>query len=289
MYKKIKNNLKNFILSKRSYRFFIKNWEGIKDISAARNLVCATRHSKIITPEVINHIDAKCVLIVAPHPDDELIGTGGAVIKCLESGAEVNVLYLTRGSKKLSERVCAEVKEAAEYLGYKQHFLDFYANDIKPTAELLESFSKYIDNLNPDILFIPYILDDHDDHCMASHLLYLSYKDQLKWRGTVWAYQVYTTLPANIYLNITDVIDKKKKSIAFLASQLEKRDWIHYAVGLNAFNSRFSNNINQKYLESYFVIALSDYIFHCKFYFGDDSVDKICNQSNNFDKHQVEA
>ena len=37
------------------------------------------------------------ILIVAPHPDDETLGTGGIIQSALKAGAEVKVIYLTHG------------------------------------------------------------------------------------------------------------------------------------------------------------------------------------------------
>lgn len=37
------------------------------------------------------------VLIIAPHPDDEVFGTCGFVLDCLSRGSMVNVLFMTRG------------------------------------------------------------------------------------------------------------------------------------------------------------------------------------------------
>ena len=37
------------------------------------------------------------VLIVAPHPDDETLGTGGVIQRALKSGAQVRIVWLTNG------------------------------------------------------------------------------------------------------------------------------------------------------------------------------------------------
>ncbi|OIO39072.1 MAG: hypothetical protein COT00_03685 [Candidatus Omnitrophica bacterium CG07_land_8_20_14_0_80_50_8] len=37
------------------------------------------------------------VLVVSPHPDDEMLGTGGVMLSALEAGADVKVIYLTHG------------------------------------------------------------------------------------------------------------------------------------------------------------------------------------------------
>ncbi|MCF8383431.1 MAG: PIG-L family deacetylase [Chlorobium sp.] len=51
------------------------------------------------------------VLIIAPHPDDEILGTGGSLIRFLDNNTRVCVAYLTDGEKSLKELDPAEVAE----------------------------------------------------------------------------------------------------------------------------------------------------------------------------------
>lgn len=48
-------------------------------------------------PAKIHFTAGDRVLVVAPHPDDEALGTGGVIQSALKAGAEVKVLYLTHG------------------------------------------------------------------------------------------------------------------------------------------------------------------------------------------------
>ena len=42
-------------------------------------------------------IKAERVLIIAPHPDDEVIGCGGVILNYLEQGSDVTVVIVTNG------------------------------------------------------------------------------------------------------------------------------------------------------------------------------------------------
>ena len=275
--KKIKSLVKNFLLTHRSYKFFIKDWSGSPDIFSAQNIINLMRHAKVIKPEVIEKINYQSILIIAPHPDDEIIGAGGAIINCLESSGTVHVYYLTKGSLK-----DVEAGNCAKLLGYTQYFMDNYSNNISLNVDTIDEFSNYINTLNPDIIYMPFLLDDHDDHRLASHLFYYSYKlGKLNWSGEIWAYQVYSVVPANFYLDITEIIHKKCDLIFCFKSQLKHRDWANYIKGLHAFNSRFSTNIDQKYLESYFVTQSKDYFELCALYFDSRSG---CYQNESYNK-----
>lgn len=112
------------------------------------------------------------ILIIAPHPDDEILGCGGIVRKYAKDGKEVYVLVITRGTPKqyAEERILNVRKEALEahkLLGVKETvFLDFHAPelDITSLAEISGSISAVIRKFEVDTLFIPHRGDIHSDH-----------------------------------------------------------------------------------------------------------------------------
>ena len=42
------------------------------------------------------------VLVIASHPDDEVLGTGGSILKMIDEGAEVYVCIATEAVKSLN-------------------------------------------------------------------------------------------------------------------------------------------------------------------------------------------
>ena len=53
-------------------------------------------------------------------------------------------------------------------------------------------------------------------------------------------------------------------------SAMKSRDWAHYALGMNAYHSRFLPSTTEaRYAEPFFVVPLEDYIDVCAKYFGD--------------------
>ena len=111
-------------------------------------------------------------LIIAPHPDDEVLGAGGVIKKFSKEGHEVYVLVITRGSPKYYsdekiQNVRKEALAAHEILGVKQTaFLDFHAPelDITSNAEISKAISEYISKWKITDLFIPHRGDIHNDH-----------------------------------------------------------------------------------------------------------------------------
>ena len=84
------------------------------------------------------------VLVIAPHPDDEVLGVGGTILRHLDTGDAVHVVICTRGEESRfgTEQVARVQKEAREVHAFLDltgsHFLDLPAAmlDTVPGADL---------------------------------------------------------------------------------------------------------------------------------------------------------
>lgn len=119
----------------------------------------------------------KNILIIAPHPDDEVLGCGGIIKKYADKKDLVYVLVITRGNPKLySEEkiinVRNEAKSAHKILRVKDtFFFDFHAPDLDITsrAEISRAISKLLIELKIDELYLPHRGDIHHDHGIVFH------------------------------------------------------------------------------------------------------------------------
>jgi LmbE family N-acetylglucosaminyl deacetylase len=113
----------------------------------------------------------KRVLVIAPHPDDESLGLGGAIAKFVEQGHEVHLLIVSGHLPPLYKRedydvTVAEAYNAFDILGVTNStFLEIPATQIGevPVHELNKKFTDIVDMLEPQIVFCPYP-DRHVDH-----------------------------------------------------------------------------------------------------------------------------
>ena len=113
----------------------------------------------------------KRVLVVAPHPDDETLGVGGAIAKYSAQGDEVFVLMVSGHlppiySRKAYEETVSEAYSAFSVLGVKKsEFLEIPATMIgdQPLHEVNGRISKVVNDFNPHIVLCPYP-DRHIDH-----------------------------------------------------------------------------------------------------------------------------
>ena len=263
--KRIFNRIEKIIKSKITYKFFIKDWMELKDIKVLSNVLSTARFTRTLTPLVLDFINSDRILVLAPHPDDEILGAGGSLLKSIEKGKKVKVIYITDGTTKRNEN-----EKVSKTAGYDIEYLNLVNNNIQINKSTLEKLIKLIENWKPNCILIPFLADDHDDHRRVNELFMEAYINRTNKNKEfeIWAYQVYTNLPPNIMIDITDKINEKVQLLSFWETQ-KSRDWGHYIKGLNSFNSRFTpTNGLPLYFESFFVTPLDEYLNLCKIYFN---------------------
>lgn len=179
-------------------------------------------------------------LVVAPHPDDEVLGAGGTMAKLSESGQEVFVVVVTKGkppaySAESVARVRAEAKSAHDLLGVKETFwLD------QPAAELPEvrnvvlngAIGEVVQRIAPQTILVPFPGDIHVDHQLVfQSVLVASRPHQAAYPKTILAYETlsetnwnapYITAPfvPNVYLDISNHLERKIAAMRKFSSQL---------------------------------------------------------------------
>lgn len=115
------------------------------------------------------------ILVIAPHPDDEVLGVGGTISKKVNQGHHVYVAILTNACKsdpvkftqEKLENVRNEAKSACFSLGVKDvYFEDFPAPalDQFPGYKMAEAVAKIIKETQAHTLYIPFRGDIHNDH-----------------------------------------------------------------------------------------------------------------------------
>jgi len=112
------------------------------------------------------------VLVIAPHPDDEVLGAGGTMHRLAAEGHAVTVAIVTRGWAPLFPeaqvaQVRAEAQAANALLGVRQvRFMDLPVTRLHmlPEHELNEAFDRLICDERPELVFLPFPGDRHEDH-----------------------------------------------------------------------------------------------------------------------------
>lgn len=115
-------------------------------------------------------------LVVAPHPDDEVLGVGGTLLRRKAEGAKVAWLIVTAISvesgwseEKVKQRA-DEVKRVTELFGFDEVFtlnLPTTQLDRVPMCDLVAGISNVFRSFEPEEVFVPHPSDVHTDHRMV--------------------------------------------------------------------------------------------------------------------------
>ena len=179
------------------------------------------------------------VLVIAPHPDDEVLGVGGTMARLADAGVEVRVLVATRGrppqfSEEQIARVRREAVAAHQLLGAKDTiFLDHPAANLDQTAhaELNRSIGAVVRDLRPATMFLPFVGDIHLDH----QLVFQSSLVAARPHGPVYPKRLlcYETLSEtnwnaphvtpgftpNLFVDIEKTLERKLEAMSAFSSQ----------------------------------------------------------------------
>lgn len=182
----------------------------------------------------------KKVLVVAPHPDDEVLGCGGIIKKYSDQGQQVYVLVISRGTPKYYPEhkivnVRKEARQAHDILGVKQTvFLDFHAPELDVTgnAEISRAISKHVLDWEITDLFIPHRGDIHHDHRSVFEASLVAARPTGKYTiKNVYAYETLSEtewaapfsddafIPSH-FENISDAFEYKLKAMQCFKSQV---------------------------------------------------------------------
>jgi O-antigen biosynthesis protein len=185
-------------------------------------------------------------LVLAPHPDDEVFGCGGAIIRHVQQGDQVKVVIVTKGdlpvtdNQKVKDYVDIrrqESMEAARILGYgKPAFLDYPDGKLEFETGLDKHLLEIIEDYTPRIIYLPSETEIHPDH-IALHEAVVKALKKYKPEVDLFFYEIGETLQPNFHLDITDLQPALDQAIQCFPSQLEAQDYFKYIRALHTFRS----------------------------------------------------
>lgn len=115
------------------------------------------------------------ILVVAPHPDDAELSTGGTIVQSRRQGLRVGVVELTNGEPTplgTPERRAAETAASTEVLDLTwRHMLGLPNRQLRDDIEARRALAAVFRLTRPKIILAPYWEDTHPDHVAASQLV----------------------------------------------------------------------------------------------------------------------
>lgn len=217
------------------------------------------------------------ILVVAPHPDDEVIACGGFIAKyhkqidvlCINSSG-VKYAWDKQTAEEIAQIRCDEFKSVMEAAGVK----NFYITKIwgvppmiKAIANHFNTYLNQVDFSSYDIILVPHDKDGHIEHRYVTNDLVkqLLRKSGYKKDAKILHYELWSPIQyPNYYEDITDYVDKKTKFIDLYVS----RRGSHYAeriLGLNKYRTLIPFFKNpEKFAEAFYEEDIKNYLKYNK-------------------------
>jgi len=193
----------------------------------------------------------KNILIIAAHPDDEVLGCGGTILLYKKKGFNIHVAFMTDGENsrqsndnQVSLHDISSRRESAEkclkILGVDSCSFHNLPDNEMDSVSLLE-VTKYIEKLiaehNPSIIFTHHIGDVNIDHQICYKAVLTATRPQKPFSvKTVLSFEIPSSTEwqfvssklsfnPNIFIDISDFFDKKIEALNCYSSEL--RDFPH--------------------------------------------------------------
>ena len=184
------------------------------------------------------------VLVVAAHPDDELLGVGSTIRRLVNEGKEAHAVIMAEGltsrADKRSEADLSDLKElqedarkAAKIIGYKT--IDFCGlpdnrMDSMELLDVIKIVSKYVELYRPDTIFTHHHGDLNIDHRITCEAVLTACRpvgDYVVKRiyafetpsSTEWDFNYSKPFTPNVFFDVKDTIEAKINGMACYRSE----------------------------------------------------------------------
>ena len=186
------------------------------------------------------------VLAIAPHPDDESIGCGGALCLHAKRGDRVTIVFLTSGelglkhlpverARRLREseaRKAAKILRAGDLLFLRCHDWTI-SEEVTKAAKLL---SPILRRQKPALIYLPHPGEWHPDHKAALPIVRAALKRSGIAPPALLGYEVWTPLDEfDEVKDISAVMARKLRAARAHKSQLKEFDYVRAISGLNQY------------------------------------------------------
>lgn len=181
-------------------------------------------------------------LVVAPHPDDEILGPGGTLLRRQSEGGTVGWLVVTALissndsdlERKQAREIEIEKVRVALGIGVKATwFLNYPTTrlDTVPMGELVAAISNVIQDFEPEEILVPFWGDAHSDHRVVFDAVAACTKwFRYPYVKRVLAYETlsetdcsvgrHNAFDPNVFIDISEWLEAKIRILHYYESEL---------------------------------------------------------------------
>lgn len=185
------------------------------------------------------------VLVIAAHPDDEVLGGGGTFAKHVASGDSVHALVLSEGASSryeegMTSTLQRAAKRSAEIIGFASlSFLGLADQrlDTVPLIEVTQMLEPILFRLRPSTVYVHSPVDVNTDHGVVARATWTACRPySTPWlqrflafetpSSTEWAWPMTATaFQPQCFVDVTETLSRKLDAMACYESEL--RDYPH--------------------------------------------------------------
>jgi len=197
--------------------------------------------------ELLENIPGKNILVLAPHPDDDVFGLGGTLIKLVKARANIHIVYFYNGSRGNIRRVKdksliavrkQEAQQAAKITGVgKLIFWGFEDDKAIVGKSSMLAVTNLIKDFQPEVVFLPSFWDNHPDHHQVCQLFAKVLQQMPDFKAQLYLYEIWTPIFINRLVNITAEAEKKTLAVRAYQSQLQSRPYDEAILALNKYRA----------------------------------------------------
>lgn len=217
-------------------------------------------------PRLIELPAGRRVLTLSPHPDDDVIGVGGTLVKHHQAGCALTTLVLTDGGAgdpgreraDLAQVRQSEQRAAATQLGIDSVlFWGEPDGGLAADEENARRLRTVLDDVQPDLVYLPPFFDRHPDHRVVTALLYVA----LQGTGLEFdcgIYEAGTPIAPNVLVDVSAQMETKLQAVREHRSQVELVDYPDLVRAVGRWRSgAFSRTV--QYAEALYVDSVHSY------------------------------
>ena len=219
------------------------------------------------------------LLVVAAHPDDELLGVGATVRRLVNEGATARALILAEGITSRSdhreeadpcelEALRHDALEASEVVGYRS--VDFCGlpdnrMDQLDLLDVIKKVSLYVNRYKPTAIFTHHAGDLNIDHQIACRAVLTAcrpvgdsgvrsiYAFETP-SSTEWNYVYSSPFCPNVYFDVTNTLESKIAGMEKYRSESAVFPHPRSPEALRALGAYRGSNIGCSYAEAFMLL-----------------------------------
>ncbi|MFH1478597.1 MAG: PIG-L family deacetylase [Candidatus Omnitrophota bacterium] len=215
------------------------------------------------------------VLVLAVHPDDETLGCGGTILRHKMNGDKVYWLIATDmkkkkgfSRKKILQRE-REIKIATKKYGFDGIYkLGIPTIEVErwPINKVIKKISEILQQVKPNILYLPFMGDTHSDHRIISEAAWSSAKKfRCPFIKKILAMEIISETEfapslkeiafiPNYFVDITDYLDKKIDIIKIFKTEINQHPFPRSLKNIKALAIFRGATAGYKYAESFMIL-----------------------------------